>query len=88
MTNSNPLRVDAVISDFIQDELKRKKLASVTAIEAAGWLDRAGILRDSTLSPGLPLRKRLRKGMVRGQRQEAGRWWHIDFLDARQKLTD
>lgn len=64
------------ISRFIQDELQSRGMGSVTAIEAAQWLDQAGILFDSSSRPGLPLRNLLRDGVIEGQRQEPnGRWF-------------
>jgi hypothetical protein len=50
----------------------------VTAVEAAGWLDEAGLLSDSPHRPGLPLRNLLREQRIRGQRQEPNRRWFID----------
>lgn len=66
------------INAFLQAELRRRDLDSVRAVEAARWLDSAGILRDSRDRPGLPLRYILRKGEITGQRRENGRWWFID----------
>jgi hypothetical protein len=66
------------VSDFIQRELTKRDLASVTAVEAAKWLDRAGLLRDSSVRPGLPLRDVLRARQIRGQRQEPNGRWFID----------
>ena len=43
---------------------------SVAAVDAARWLDDAGLLKDSALRPGKPLRDMLRTGMIDGQRQE------------------
>lgn len=50
----------------------------VPAVEAAHWLDQAGLLRDSEIRHGLPLRNLLRAGLIVGQRQEPNRRWFID----------
>lgn len=66
----------AVISLYLQHELGRRHLDEVSAVEAAKWLDRAGLLRDSQGNPGLPLREFLRRRAILGQRQEeSGRWF-------------
>jgi hypothetical protein len=53
----------------------------VAAVEAARWLDSAGVLRDSDLRPGLPLRNLLRAGAVAGGDQRPptkhGRWFVV-----------
>jgi hypothetical protein len=60
--------------------MKRRGIDEVTAVEAADWLDRASLLKDSDSRPGLPLRKRLRRGEIEGGEQSPpvrhGRW-HI-----------
>jgi hypothetical protein len=67
------------INFYIQARLRRQGLDEVPAIEAATWLDEAGLLKDSGSRPGLPLRKLLRTGRIRGaiQRPETryGRWY-------------
>jgi hypothetical protein len=65
------------INRYIQRELRRRKLERVTAVEAAKWLNERGLLRDSPHRPGLPLRRLLRKELIRGAWQESGRWWFI-----------
>ena len=74
------LAIDA-INDYLQAELKRRRLAEVTAVEAARWLDRAGLLADSATRPGLRLRNLLRDGAIVGldQRppQRWGRWFIV-----------
>jgi hypothetical protein len=71
----------AVIDQFLQDELVRRRLGEVTAVTAAEWLDENGLLPDSTLHPGLPLRELLRAREVRSgeQRppQKRGRWFIV-----------
>lgn len=68
------------IEDFIQAELKRRGQTDATAVEAARWLDEAGLLKDSASRPGLPLRNLLRDGKIRGQRQEPNGRWFIDRI--------
>ncbi len=70
----------ATISLYLQHELKRRGLAEVPAVEAALWLDRAKILRDSGGRPGLPLRNLLRSGAIVGQRQQGNGRWFIDVV--------
>ena len=66
------------ISAYIQAELRRRNRGEVTAVEAARWLDEAGLLRDSQHRRGLPLRNLLRAGLIEGQRQEPNSRWFID----------
>jgi hypothetical protein len=61
--------------------LQRRERSEVPAVEAARWLDRAGLLRDSPIRPGLPLRNLLRVGLITGQRQEPNHRWFIDRVD-------
>lgn len=67
------------ISAFLQHELARCGLAEVSAVEAAGWLDEARLLADSKHRRGLPLRNRLRGGVIAGADQRPprpyGRWF-------------
>jgi len=51
-------------------------------VEAATWLDRAGLLKDSTDRPGKALRELLRAGKILGQRQDPNRRWFIRRTDA------
>ena len=57
------------ISDFIQTELARRGMEQVTAVQAATWLDRAGIRPDSRTKPGRNLRRLLRSKQIEGQEQ-------------------
>ena len=70
----------AQINDFLQTRLAANGLSErVRAVEAARWLDEAGLLADSADRPGLPLRNMLRAGEIIGsdQRppQDHGRWF-------------
>jgi hypothetical protein len=74
------------ISEFIQNELLKRGMQHVSAVEAAQWLDSAGFLQDSKAHPGKPLRDLLRAGIIQGQRQESNRRWFIDrLIDARSE---
>lgn len=66
------------INEFLQDKLKKENKREVTAVEAAKWLDRAGLLKDSESRRGKPLRDLLRSGKITGQRQESNSRWYID----------
>ncbi|MGD9548127.1 MAG: hypothetical protein AB7V45_11375 [Candidatus Krumholzibacteriia bacterium] len=68
----------ATINLYLQYQLEKRGLKSVRAVEAARWLDRAQILKDSKSRPGKPLRDLLRQGEILGQRQEPNNWWYID----------
>lgn len=69
------------ISAFLQDELRRRGLHEVDAVEAATWLDAAHVLKDSRSRPGLPLRDRLRARAITGAEQRSprpyGRWFIV-----------
>ena len=71
------------ISDFIQRELSKRNHSSVSAVEAAKWLHRAGLLQDSITRPGKPLRDLLRARKIAGQRQEPNARWYVDRVDGR-----
>jgi hypothetical protein len=66
------------INRRIQERLRSTGLYKVTAVEAARWLDAAGLLKDSQHRSGLPLRNLLRADLIKGQRQEANGRWFID----------
>jgi hypothetical protein len=57
------------INAYVQEQLRIQGEGSVTAVEAARWLDNAGLLNDSASRPGLPLRNLMRDGLIKGQRQ-------------------
>jgi hypothetical protein len=67
------------ISDFLQRELRRRRLHEVPAVPAANWLEKAHLLQDSKSRPGKPLRDLLRAGAIRGSDQRPprpnGRWF-------------
>ena len=67
------------INTFIQERLESEGLLEVRAVEAAQWLDVAGLLNDSRSRPGKPLRDLLRAGLIGGAYQNPpqshGRWY-------------
>jgi len=69
---------DPQINAFLQAELARRDLARVTAVEANAWLDAAGLLWDSAIHPGLPLRELLRAGRIANARQGVNSRWSIE----------
>ena len=73
---------DVEIGAFLQRKLAMLGLTEVDAVQAARWLDQAGLLSDSPSRPGKPLRDRLRAGRilcgVQRPPQQHGRWFIID----------
>lgn len=69
------------ISEFLQACLRRERLDEVTAVEAARWLDMAGVLTDSESRRGQPLRDMLRAGAITEAEQRPprpqGRWFIV-----------
>ena len=67
------------INECLQKFLNDKSHGEVTAVDAAKYLDEIGLLSDSRLRPGLPLRNLLREGRIVGADQRPpqayGRWW-------------
>lgn len=69
------------INDFLQTQLKLSDRAEVPAVEAAQWLEQAGLLKDSKVRPGRPLRDLLRMKLINGQYQLPNRRWFIKRID-------
>lgn len=65
------------INRFLQRELGKGKVSEVVAVEAATWLDRRGLLKDSASRPGRPLRDLLRAGKIWGGHQYSNQRWVI-----------
>jgi hypothetical protein len=76
---------NAEIDAFLQSELARRGLDEVTAVEAASWLDAAGLLADSRHRPGLPLRNLLRAGVIRSGEQRPPRKYGRRFIVRRSR---
>jgi excisionase family DNA binding protein len=78
-----PTRIDfafvGAINGYLQGRLRDLGRHEVPAVEAACWLDDAGLLNDSGARPGLPLRNLLREGQIVGADQRParrhGRWF-------------
>lgn len=64
---------------MLQARLVHERVDEVPAVEAARWLDAAGVLKDSETRPGLPLRNLLRAGRIDNAVQRPdkphGRWY-------------
>ena len=65
------------INSFLQKNLRNENRNEVAAVEAASWLDRAELLKDSRDRPGRELRKLLRENLIHGQEQLTNRRWII-----------
>ena len=74
------------MSAHLQRRLESEGMPVASAVQAAKWLDEAGLLPDNPSRPGLPLRKRLRNlkragqldlisGAYQDPPQPNGRWW-------------
>jgi hypothetical protein len=64
------------INEFIQriDQfLEQTGKSSTNPVETNAMLDKAGLLKDSDLRPGLPLRKLLRQGLIPHAYQTGGK---------------
>ena len=76
----------AKINNFLQNKLKEFNLESISAVEAAKWLDQAALLADSKDRPGLPLRRHLRAGkIIEGDQLEKRGRWRITKQDDYEK---
>ena len=74
------------INSFLQKKLKKEKLERVQAVEAAGWLDEEGLLKDDPNRPGRMLRKYLNEDIT-GARKEKNRWFIYPVKSAPKKAT-
>jgi excisionase family DNA binding protein len=67
------------INRYLQQRLRELNRHEVPAVEAADWLDTAGLLGDSDTRPGRELRRLLRQGLIEGAGQRPahryGRWY-------------
>lgn len=77
-----------VIAAYIARRLQQQHLDEVSAVDAAAWLDEAGLLKDSASRPGLPLRNLLRAGLIPQAQQRPptsnGRWFIVRTSDMPQ----
>ncbi len=67
------------INNHVQHRLKQDRLPEVTAVDAAAWLDEAGLLKDSPERRGRTLRNYLRAGKIVGAvqipKRKNGNWF-------------
>lgn len=72
------------IINFLDEYLRKTGRESIGAVEANALLDKAGLLKDNSQKPGLPLRNKLRKGELPYAYQVAGKGseWVIPFSTA------
>ena len=74
------------ISAFLQVHLESEGIPEVSAVQAAQWLDAAGLLKDDSSRPGKPLREILRNSRgseaIAGAQQESNRRWWIRRVQA------
>lgn len=66
------------INRYIQDRLISEERTTVTAVEAARWLEEAGLLEDSKIRKGRPLRELLRADLIWNAWQDSRNKWFID----------
>lgn len=69
--------MDINIIRYLDKYMDANHLTELLAPEAAEILDKAGLLKDSTLRKGLPLRRLLRAGEYEPWAYQVGRRWHI-----------
>ena len=60
------------ISEYLQIHLHNEGREDACAVEAAKWLDETGILKDRPSRRGQPLRRLLRKGLLRASSDARG----------------
>ena len=65
------------INNYIQLRLQAENLAEIPLVKAAKWLDEADILKDSSSSPGFPLRRHVKRGNVFGVYKKGMKSWYI-----------
>ena len=78
------------INGYLQGCLHDRDRHEVSAVEAARWLNHAGLLTDSESRPGLPLRNLLRAGQILGANQRPARpngRWYITRAQPRRVLS-
>lgn len=87
ITLSTTLMKTQAIIECIDRYLEKNNLPYINPVEAGALLARAGILADSSLRPGLPLRNYLRKGKIPHAYQLNGKGsgWVIPHSDGSGK---
>jgi hypothetical protein len=66
------------INQLIQDRMAQEGIVFIKAVEAAKWLDEAGLLKDSMTRKGKPLRDLLRQELIWSAWQDTRKRWIID----------
>ncbi len=74
------------INNFIQLKLLDGQ-DKILLKEAARVLDELGILRDSSSSPGFPLRRLAQKNLIAGAYKEKGKWYIKRVADYKEILS-
>lgn len=77
----------AKINNYIQLQLRTKKLDEVPLRTAATWLDRANYLKDSQSSPGFPLRRLIAVNKIPGAYKKGNYYWFIKQLENYRELV-
>ena len=67
----------AEINRFLQEKIRELGVAEIEAVPAAALLEQKGLLNDSQHRKGLPLRKLLRAGRIKGAYQYPNARWVI-----------
>lgn len=65
------------INRFLQTELRKRGLRSISIAEASRWLDEAGLLEENPSNPGARMRRLLRNNLLEGQYQNEESVWGI-----------
>lgn len=76
----------ARINNYIQRRLQEENLESIPLKNAATWLAKEGILRDTKSSPGFPLRRHIYRGNILGAVKHKG--WRIYRLAYYEEILD
>jgi hypothetical protein len=76
----------SVINNYIQTRLQRENLEEVAVTEAAQWLSKENILKDSKSSPGFPLRRNIKHGNIFGAYKKHGYYWYIQRINGYENV--
>ena len=64
----------AEISNFIQQQLRARKMKIVDPVTATSWLIKKGLQDQIGTRPGSFLRSLCRKGLIAGARKQGAKW--------------
>ena len=76
----------SVINNYIQARLQRENLEEVAVTEAAQWLSKENILKDSNSSPGFPLRRNIKNGNIFGAYKKRNYFWYIQRINGYENI--